>query len=389
VQAQSQDYVPNQVVVLYKMIGSRSAEFDTTLAEPQLVTLEPGETVEAALARLHNDPNIELAEPNFLVRTTQGRWKTENATLNWGLNRVGAPKAWKAFVDNGGSVTEDAARVCVIDSGIDCRHPDLKDRCTDGINMLTKKRGLRAAADDNGHGTQVAGVVAASANGGGVIGIAPSAQLLSCKFMNEDGIGTTFDANRCLQWCLNSSAAISVNAWGSDSEGGAQASDILKRTLTSPRGRRHLFVTSAGNGNKLLGPGGSEFYPAMLNLSNMLVVGATNRLDRPGIWGNSGTNYDSSIVDLGAPGVSIITTDYSALSSVANDWYRSVSGSSIATGFVGGAAALLAQANPDASMDAVKSWIIEGAERRANLRRHFTQGVSFFMNVAFCSRFFC
>jgi len=130
--------------------------------------------------------------------------------------------------------------------------------------------------------------------------------------MNSSGVGSTYDANRCLQWCLSQGARISVNAWGSDSPGGAQTSSTLKQTLQSPAARNHLFITSAGNTNSKLGPSYSAFYPALLGTPNMLVVGATDSSDGLGIWNDGGSNYNPDFVDIGAPGVGIITDDLTA-----------------------------------------------------------------------------
>lgn len=224
--------------------------------------------------------------------------------------------------------------------------------------------------------------------------------------MNASRIGTTFDANRCLQWCLSQDTRVSVNAWGSDAPGGAQTSQTLRQTLQSPLARNHLFITSAGNSNATLSTNASAFYPALLNLPNMLVVGATDANDARGVWADGGSNWNPDIVQIGAPGVNIVTDDWTGASTdptrefqaqfmsqgialvvagmipdVDIDllyavWYRNVSGSSVASAFVGGAASLLLSAVPQANSTDLKQWIVNGADHVNGLTSFFGQGVS-------------
>jgi len=81
------------------------------------------------------------------------------------LETIDASDAWDAIG------TLAPVDICIIDSGTDCNHPDLKDNCADGFNVLTGMKGIIASSDDNGHGTRVAGMVAASNDNTGVVGV--------------------------------------------------------------------------------------------------------------------------------------------------------------------------------------------------------------------------
>ena len=212
-------FVPGEVIVKYK---PRRAPGDglgalAAAAPPSLVQLD-GETVEEALLRLAGDPAVEYAEPNLYVRAA---WTTPTDPMyggQWGMERVAAPLAWDSKAQLKGG-----ARVCIVDTGVDCSHPDLARNCAGGANMQSSSSGgsgsggggLYAARDDNGHGTAIAGVVgAAGNNGGGVAGLAWRPSIYACKFMDEHGVGTTFGALRCLDWCIAQGTSVSVNAWG-------------------------------------------------------------------------------------------------------------------------------------------------------------------------------
>ena len=295
---------------------------------PALLQLD-GESVEEALARLAADPGVEYAEPNLYVRAA---WTTPSDPMyswQWGMDRVSAPLAWDSKAQLKGG-----AKVCIVDTGVDCAHPDLAGNCAAGANMVAagvSYFGLGAAVDNHGHGTAVAGVVGASGNNGaGVAGVAWRPSIYACKFMDRTGVGTTFGALRCLDWCIAQGTAVSVNAWGVEmsalapgSEVWASTNALRERLLRTPseawsggvaagvppaplgvlqRPRQaaasmvsepppppptlpagHLFVAPAGNaGQELSDDPASDFlfYPAMFRgVPNLLVVTASNAAD--------------------------------------------------------------------------------------------------------------
>ena len=110
--------------------------------------------------------------------------------IPWGIARVDAPAAW--------SVTQGAGvKVAVIDTGIDCNHPDLKANCAGGYNALDSSQ---PPMDDNRHGTHVAGTIAGALDGKGVVGVAPQARLYAVKVLDKDGAGGLTSIIKGLIW---------------------------------------------------------------------------------------------------------------------------------------------------------------------------------------------
>lgn len=131
--------------------------------------------------------------------------------FQWGLTRVGGPDAWKLLPQEapGPKIT-----VCVTDSGVDAHHPDVASNLDPkiGFNSIDKSSNVK---DGLKHGTHVAGIVAAVDNNGlAVAGVGANlTQVLSCKFLNDEGYGYASDAVACIDYCLENSADIITNSW--------------------------------------------------------------------------------------------------------------------------------------------------------------------------------
>lgn len=146
-----------------------------------------------------------------------------DGALSWGMIRVSAPYAW-----GHGVVGRPNTRVCIVDSGVDCGHPDLRlpgghSVCAEGVRYWdgVETLGVEAAADEAGHGTKVAGAVAAAGDGVGTAGVMiGGAALYVCRFMDAAGWGRASDALRCLNWCLSRNAAVSGAPAGGSGVGG-------------------------------------------------------------------------------------------------------------------------------------------------------------------------
>ncbi|UPT74940.1 MAG: S8 family peptidase [Elusimicrobiota bacterium] len=112
------------------------------------------------------------------------------AEVPWGISRVGAAAAWAVTKGEG-------VKVAVIDTGIDCSHPDLAANCAGGYNALDSKKPW---TDDNEHGTHVAGTIAGVLDGKGVVGVAPKARLYAVKVLDKDGAGGLTSIIKGLIW---------------------------------------------------------------------------------------------------------------------------------------------------------------------------------------------
>ncbi|MBI1914781.1 MAG: S8 family serine peptidase [Planctomycetes bacterium] len=188
--------------------------------------------------------------------------------------------------------------------------------------------------DDNNHGTHVSGILGASGNNAvGVVGVDWDVQLMAVKFLNSSGTGSLSAAIDALNYAVSHGAVISNNSWG-----GFGYSQALFDAIDAARGKGHLFVTSAGNGQNSTGVDidAQPSYPASLNLGNVVTVAATTREGYLATF----SNYGATSVDLGAPGLSIVST-------TRNNTYSNFSGTSMAAPYVAGVLALVKAEHPD------------------------------------------
>jgi subtilisin family serine protease/subtilisin-like proprotein convertase family protein len=187
--------------------------------------------------------------------------------------------------------------------------------------------------DDNNHGTHVAGILGATGNNGvGVVGVDWNVQLMAVKFLNASGDGSVGAAVDALNYAVRHGARISNNSWG-----GFGYSQALYDAIDAARGKGHIFVTSAGNGVNYVGfdIDSQPSYPASFNLGNIVTVAATTREGIKALF----SNYGATSVDLGAPGLSIVST-------TRNNTYSNFSGTSMAAPYVAGVLALVEAQHP-------------------------------------------
>jgi len=229
----------------------------------------------------------------------------------WGWERIGGNEL--AEVGNGQGVT-----VAVLDTGVDATHPDLGGRVLPGWDSMDDTGDGRS--DPNGHGTHVAGIIAATANNSlGIAGIAPAVDILPVRVLDASGNGDDDELAYGIIWAVDHGADI-LNL----SIGGAVPSDLLKGAIDYALSMDVLVVVAAGNS----GASGNEpSYPAAYE--EALAVGATDSADRRSLFSNTG-----AYLDIAAPGSWIVST-----------WpggrYQTSSGTSMAAPFVAATAALL------------------------------------------------
>lgn len=246
--------------------------------------------------------------------------------LPWGVDRIDAELAWATTRGAG-------VKVAVIDTGIALSHTDL--RVKGGVNTINPRKSY---ADDNGHGTHVAGTIAALDNSIGVVGVAPLAELYAVKVLNKQGIGFLSDIIEGLQWSIDNGMQVVNMSLG----GGGNATYEQAIRATYQAGL--VIVAAAGND----GPAENTVsYPA--KYAETIAVSATDISDTIASFSSRGPE-----VDLAAPGVNIYSTWYTG-------GYRSGSGTSMATPHVAGAAALLIAAGVT-SNDSVRAILQSTAE---------------------------
>jgi subtilisin family serine protease len=352
----------------------------------------PGTTADDVRAALGKVTGVASVEPDFVL-TTQATTANDTyfASTQWALNNTGqsggtadadidAPEAWDLTRGNGSVV------VGVIDSGVDYTHPDLAANIwtnpgevagdgvdndgngyVDDVHGWDFANGDNDAMDDNGHGTHVAGTIAASGNNGaGVAGVNWDAKVVPLKFIGADGSGSLSNALSAINYATNLrlkgvNLRVTNNSWG-----GGGYSQTLFDAIKRQGDAGILFAAAAGNGGAD-GVGDNNdallSYPSSYNLPNVVAVAATDRNDLLASF----SNYGATEVDLAAPGVDIAST-------APGGGYVYMSGTSMATPHVSGVAALAFAYNPSATVQNVRDALLGGADKVSGLTGKLTTG---------------
>lgn len=267
-------------------------------------------------------------------------------TLDRSVPQIGAPAVWKAGYDGTG------VKVAVLDSGIDLTHPDLKDKVVESRNFTAEA----SVTDLNGHGTHVASTIVGSgaASGGTYKGVAPGAELLVGKVLNKSGQGSTSAVIGAMEWAARGGADLVSMSLGSGPGNGDDPSSLAVENLTKETGA--LFVIAAGN----LGPTPNTVSnPAAA--PSALAVAATDAADATASFSSRGPLPNGTLKpDVSAPGVGIVAARAAGTSpgQTVDAHYSALSGTSMATPHVSGAAALLVQQHPDWSPQRLKDTLM-------------------------------
>jgi subtilisin family serine protease len=335
-----------------------------------LLTYATGENVEATAATLASHPAIEFAEPNYLIKADQIAANDPRAPEQWVLadgEQAGAginvTRAWEQTTGSAQTV------IAVIDSGIDFSHPDLSanqwtnageqdnNRDDDGNDLSDDLHGWDFVADGSeikdelGHGTAVAGIIAAEGNNGvGVTGVMWRAALMSLRVLDGSGTGDVAGAVEAIDYATAHGASVINVSWGAP-----HLSQALAGALARAGQRGVLVVCSAGNeGNNIEGIGR---YPAAYNLPHVISVAATDNSGQLTSW----SNWGGARVSIAAPGVDILTT-------ARGGDYRPVTGSSYAAPHVTGVAGLVRTLRPRLSAGHTRALIMKGVRGVAALQ---------------------
>jgi thermitase len=284
-------------------------------------------------AKLSHTRGVRWAEPNFTVRAlgvpNDAQWRAL-----YGVQRIGAPAFWDAH-GLGAFPATGGMPVGIVDTGIDAGHEDLAGKVTACGAAADGRVTDGECADSEGHGTHVAGTIAALANNRvGVAGVAFSSPLVVCRALGgPDGSGTVADVAACIRWTHDRGAkVISMSLGGPSSHTLAEAA----KSAYARGGRSgSLLVAAAGNDGD-----GTVEYPA--GLDQVVSVAAIDSADAVAPFSN-----ENSDVEVAAPGVDI-------LSAKLGGGYVRYSGTSMATPHVSGAAALLWGTTPNATAASVR-----------------------------------
>ncbi|ASA25086.1 S8 family peptidase [Paenibacillus donghaensis] len=234
------------------------------------------------------------------------------AVLPWGVKAIHAPQAWTRS-------TGVQVRIGVIDTGADYRHPDLKHSLTSGVNLL--HRGM-LPLDDNGHGTHIAGTLSAAGGSRGMMGVAPRALIYPVKAFDHSGSAYVSDIVLGIDWCVQNKMDLINMSFGMKTRSKA-LHDVVQKAYRSGI----AIIASSGNDGKRGGD-----YPA--RYPETIAVGATDKRQRVASFSNRGP-----YIDVYGPGENVP-------SCWLREGYKEMSGTSMATSHVTGAAALLLALRP-------------------------------------------
>jgi subtilisin family serine protease len=340
--------------------------------EIEVVKLRPGLSVEKALEEYRKSDGVDYAEPDYRLRAAV----TPNDPLFmdgllYGLHNTGqnggrsdadidAPEGWDV-----GTNAQNVI-VAVIDSGVRYTHEDLAANMWRNPNEIPNNRldddgngytddiyGLNAITltgnpwDDSGHGTHVAGTIAAVGNNGvGLAGVAWRAKIMAVKFLDSTGWGYTSDAVVAVDYARAKGASV-INA----SFSGDYYSTTLLAALNRARSAGIIVVAAAGNDTS--NNDNAPTYPANFLLANIVAVAATTRSDGLASY----SNFGKRTVHLAAPGSAIVSTSYTA-----DDAYETNSGTSMAAPHVAGAFTLLRAHYPSETYQQLINRVLNGVD---------------------------
>lgn len=274
------------------------------------------------------DPNSDPIEPIFIlnfpfIRNPYNYALEPSYSLQWNMQAIRANTAWDNEIGGGPLMP-----VAILDTSIDLDHQDLVENILPGIDCLAVDSNLNCTSlspvdQSDGHGTHVAGIVAAALNHKGVLGVAPFASIYPVRVLDDNGSGDSLSAARGIKWAVEHARIINMSFGGSTYDGifAGVVDDAIKN-------RGAILIAAAGNGAT-----SAPSYPAAYN--GVIGVGATDQANKLASFSNFGAP-----VDVTAPGIDIYST-------FTGNSYAYLRGTSMAAPHVSGLAALIWSLHPE------------------------------------------
>ncbi len=268
-------------------------------------------TMMLAFALIFGPAGYASADPPARVEIAGISTPATEQVLPWGVERIGAELAHSQNKGQG-------IKVAILDTGIDLDHPDLRV-----AGDVTFVPGTTSGDDDNGHGTLVAGIIAALDNDIGTVGIAPEVELYAVKVLDRRGTGTMRTIRRGIEWAIDNDMQVINMSFGVAAKLGHEVRQALKEAYQAGI----VIVAAAGNEGTADGEGDTMWAPG--EYKQVIAVGAIDEADNR--YGSSSTGETLELV---APGVNIYSTR-------AGGDYANLTATSAASPHIAGVAALL------------------------------------------------
>jgi subtilisin family serine protease len=384
----------NTIDTLTQRLNDQVEDQIESVANLEIIEDEDGKDAASMVAQYQSLPEVEYAELNSEIKLDHedgGRKHIhaddEMFSRQWGLFNsgqnggsagadIGAMRAWAVTKGS------DQVVVAVLDSGVDYSHPDLAnniwtrppiiaayrdddltpDGPIDDVHGFNVVEDNGDPMDDNGHGTHCAGIIGAEGgNGIGIAGVNWNVKIMPLKFMDAEGTGTTKDAVEAINYVIDRKrAGVNVRiisaSWGSTAKSRAME-DVIRKAYEEGI----LFVAAAGNSSS--DNDVAPHYPSSYNLGNVVSVAALNRRDELASF----SNYGAKSVNVAAPGEEILSTWL-------KNGFEEKKGTSMATPFVAGVAALVLAQNPTISVDDLRALLLKSVDPVPALKGRVSSG---------------
>ncbi len=383
--AQTPKVVPGEYIIKYRVDMSSSqviskiqSKVNLKAAFPEMNMLhfavKPGQ--ESAIAEIKADPEVLFIEPNYIFeKADEGKpgqivdrlsmddvQAQSSLSFSQNYSQVRVEQAWSL---SSPAAVNNRPIVAIIDTGLDKNHQlfvstnavwvnpkeipgngidDDQNGYIDDVNGWNFINNSSGFADDEGHGTHVAGIVV----GASLDIFSPSLdqskiQIMPLKFLDSHGAGSTSNAVKAIYYAVNNGAKVINNSWG-----GPGYSSALLEALSYAYQKHVLIVSAAGNSTK--NNDSTEMFPANYSIPSNISIAATSDTDKLASFSNYGVN----LVHVASPGVYIYST-------IPNNLFGSMSGTSMAAPFVAGIAAMALREAPALTGYQLKNLIMETA----------------------------
>jgi thermitase len=346
-----------------------SAGTDVGDTGAHLITVPAGKELQLIEA-LSRNPSVEYAEPDQAATSATAdpyfgrQYSLQNDGQPFTNTRgdiqiaAGTPDADVDAVEAGGVTTGSGIKVAVLDSGVASDNPDINPKVVARANFS----GATTNEDIYGHGTHVAGIIAATHNTEGVAGVCPGCTILAGKVLNDSGVGSSSSVANGINWAVSNGAKV-VNM-----SIGVPASRTLETAVNNAWSNGVVLVAAAGNGGNQ-----AKIYPGAY--AKVIAVGATDNKDAKAAF----STYGASWVDVAAPGVNVYSTFPNhpfALEKPNNrsQGYDVGNGTSMSSAIVAATAALVWSSTPGATATSVRAKVETTSEKKTGQGTYWAYG---------------